>query len=409
MKIAFYLPNSSISDTDFSNVDRGNPGIGGSEYSVILIASNLCKRHNHEIVVYCDKESVFPKSLKWQTCKDLTGAIKLGIKQRIDYLIVDGKLLTEEILCRFSKVKFIAWANTFIPVKVQDVFAKMDNVVSVINVGREELEQTKGHPIYKKSTYIYNAVPTKILDDFPDLTPNAERKPNVCYIGSLHAAKGFQYLAKAWPAVLKEIPEAQLYVIGSGKLYGRNNKLGKWNIASEKFEEMFMPYLTEKGKIIPSVHFLGILGEEKYNVLEKCKVGVPNPSGVSETFGYTAVEMEFMDCQVTTIKCPGYMDTVCQKNNLYDSTDELSKFIIKLLKNEDYDREKTLAYIEKFSVNSVICDWEGFFISLSESRHILNIKRNVWFYINILKYIIERNKSKVKTFIRTCSIFLSYK
>ena len=227
------------------------------------------------------------------------------------------------------------------PTKItQDVFAKMDNVVRVVNVGKEELEQTKGHLIYKKSTYIYNAVPTKILENFPDIIPNVKREPNVCYIGSLHAAKGFQYLAMAWPVVLKEIPKAQLYVIGSGKLYGRNNKLGKWNIASEEFEEMFMPYLTEHGKIIPSVHFLGILGEEKYNVLEKCKVGVPNPSGVSETFGYTAVEMEFMDCQVTTIKCPGYMDTVCQKENLYENTNELSQYIIRLLKNNNYDRNK---------------------------------------------------------------------
>lgn len=400
MKIAFYLPNSSISGIDFSDVDKGNPGIGGSEYSVILIASNLCKRNEFDIIVYCDKESIFPTSLKWQICRNLTGAIKLGIKQNIDYLIVDGKLLTGEILCRFANVKFIAWANTFIPAKVQDVFAKMNNVVSIVNVGKEELEQTKGHPIYQKSTYIYNAVPTKILDDFPNLTPNVKRKPNVCYIGSLHAAKGFQYLAKAWSAVLKEIPKAQLYVIGSGKLYGRNNKLGKWNIANEEFEEMFMPYLTKYGKIIPSVHFLGILGKEKYKILEKCKVGVPNPSGVSETFGYTAVEMELMDCQVTTIKCPGYMDTVCQKDNLYDSTDELSEFIIRLLKNEVYDREKILAYIENFSIKTVIHDWENFFMSLSDDKYALNIERNLWFYTNVLKFYLKLITSNVKKLLK---------
>ncbi|MEE0363040.1 MAG: glycosyltransferase [Prevotella sp.] len=400
MKIAFYLPNSSISKVDFSNVDKGNPGIGGSEYSVILIASNLCKRHIHEIIVYCDKESIFPVSLKWQVCKDFIGAIKLVIQQHIDYLIVDGKLLTEEILCRFSNVKFIAWANTFIPEKVQDVFAKMDNVVRIVNVGKEELEQTKDHQIYEKSTFIYNAVPTKILDSFPNITPNAERNLNVCYIGSLHAAKGFQYLAKAWPKVIEEIPEAQLYVIGSGKLYGRNNKLGKWNIANEEFEEMFMPYLTEHGKIIPSVHFLGILGEEKYSVLEKCKVGVPNPSGISETFGYTAVEMEFMDCQVTTIKCPGYMDTVCQKENLYENTNELSQYIIRLLKNNNYDRNKVLNYIDLFSVDKIIQDWEMFFIQLNNKSISINIVKDKKFYLNTLKYYFNRSKKKCKTYVK---------
>lgn len=402
MKIAFYLPNSSISNIDFSNVDKGNPGIGGSEFSVILIASNLCKQNKYEVIVYCDKKSVFPSSLNWHICHDLIGAIKLGIRQHIDYIIVDGKLLTEKILCKFANMKFIAWANTFIPAKVQDVFAKMDNLVMVINVGKEEMEQTKNHPIYKKSTYIYNAVPTRILDDFPNITPNIKRKPNVCYIGSLHAAKGFQYLAKAWPSVLKKIPNAQLYVIGSGKLYGRNNKLGKWNIASKDFEDMFMPYLTKNGKIIPSVHFLGILGEEKYKILEKCRVGVPNPCGVSETFGYTAVEMELMDCQVTTIKCPGYMDTVYQKENLYDSTDDLSMFIIKLLNNKNYDRKIILDYIDRFSVNNVIHDWERLFISLSKKNYKLNIKRNYWFYKNIVKYYMDYIKNIVKLSIKIC-------
>lgn len=404
MKIAFYLPNSSISKVDFSNVDKGNPGIGGSEYSVILIASNLCKRHIHEIIVYCDKESIFPVSLNWQVCKDFIGAIKLVIQQHIDYLIVDGKLLTEEILCRFSNVKFIAWANTFIPEKVQDVFAKMDNVVRIVNVGKEELEQTKDHQIYEKSTFIYNAVPTKILDSFPNITPNAERNLNVCYIGSLHAAKGFQYLAKAWPKVIEEIPEAQLYVIGSGKLYGRNAKLGRWNIASEQFEDSFMPYLTKGGKILPSVHFLGILGNEKYKVLEQCKVGVPNPSGISETFGYTAVEMEFMDCQVTTIKCPGYIDTVCQKENLYDNTDELSMFIIKLLRNDFHDRSKVLEYIEKFSVMEVVNRWEDFFNVLSESNIKLRTKRGLRYHVMIFVYHLNRikylSKKTIKVFFK---------
>lgn len=404
MKIAFYLPNIAIASTDFAEVDKGNPGVGGSEYSVVLIASNLNKRKLYEVIVYCDVESSFPSCLNWQTCKDFIGAIKLGIQQQIDYLIVDGKWLTEDILCKFSNVKFIVWANTFIPAERQDLFARMANIVKIINVGKEELDLTRNHPIYQKSTYIYNAVPTKILEDFPNLLPNNCRKSNVCYIGSLHAAKGFQYLAKAWPKVIEEIPEAQLYVIGSGKLYGRNAKLGRWNIASEQFEDSFMPYLTKGGKILPSVHFLGILGNEKYKVLEQCKVGVPNPSGISETFGYTAVEMEFMDCQVTTIKCPGYIDTVCQKENLYDNTDELSMFIIKLLRNDFHDRSKVLEYIEKFSVMEVVNRWEDFFNVLSESNIKLRTKRGLRYHVMMFVYHLNRikylSKKTIKAFFK---------
>lgn len=396
MKIAFYLPNKNISAIDFSNIKNGNPGIGGSEYSTILIATNLCIRKNFDVVIYCDKSSLFPKELKWTICHDLIGAIKLSIAQQINYLVVDGKLLTKEILCRYVNVHFIVWANTFISQKYQDIFSKMGNVIKIINVGKEQLELTKNHPIYKKSTYIYNAVPNTPLNEFPYITPNNKRNHNVCYIGSLHSAKGFQYLAQAWPKVIQKVPDANLFVIGSGRLYGRNAKLGKWGIADKDFEEEFMPYLTKSGRIIDSVHFLGILGNEKYSILEKCKVGVPNPSGVSETFGYTAVEMEMMGCQVTTIKCPGYIDTVCLKENLYDNTKDLSYYIIKLLNSNEYNQNKVLNYINQFSVENVISVWENFIINLETSENVIKTIKDKSFYYNIIRYYILRLKMKIK-------------
>lgn len=401
MKIAFFVPNANVSDIDFTTVEEGNPGIGGSEYSAILVASSLCKRGYDNVVVLCEKESRFPKELKWKACGDLVQSIVYAEKHSIDYLIVDGKLLTKEIVCRFSSVRFVAWANTFIPKKMYEFYAKQQNIVKIINVGKEQLEQTKDTVIYNKSCYIYNAVPTSVRGNFPDLLPNSKRAHNVCYIGSLHAAKGFQYLAKAWPKVTKEVPDAQLYIIGSGKLYGRKAKLGKWGIASADFENEFMPYMAKDGKILESVHFLGILGKEKYEVLSNCKVGVPNPSGVSETFGYTAVEMEFMDCQVTTIKCAGYLDTVCDKSNLYDSTEELSNYIVRLLNKQDYDNKSVLEYINRFSVDNVIDCWEKFFKNLECENIDINIHRDWTYFACVFHFYTGRAKNKMKSIVKT--------
>lgn len=400
MKIAFYIPNKNISNINLSNIDEGNPGIGGSEFSAVLIASNLCKKLNHEIYAFCDKKSNFPSSLKWQVCGDIIGAIKLSIKQNFDFIIIDGKLLTKEIICTFTNVRFIAWANTFISKEYLDFFSRMDNVINIINVGKEQLHLTKNHPIYKKSTFIYNAVPTGILKKFPNMTPNFKREHNVCYIGSLHPAKGFQFLAQAWPKVLKEVPDANLFIIGSGKLYGRNAQLGKWGIAKEEFEEEFMPYITQNGKIIDSVHFLGILGNEKYSILEKCKVGVPNPSGVSETFGYTAVEMEMMGCQVTTIKCPGYMDTVFNKKNLYNNTDQLSKYIIKLLIDNSYNYHNIDKFLDLFSVRLIVNQWIDYLSQLDKNKPI-HIKKNLELYT--YKFVFYKNqiKQKIKTLLKS--------
>lgn len=399
MKVAFFVPNTNISKVDFTSIEKGNPGVGGSEYSAILIATALAKRGNVDVVLLCEKPSAFPNSLNWKVCGGLVGAVNTVEKLDIDYLVVDGKLLTKDIVCRYSSVKFIAWANTFTSPNYYDFYARHDNVVRIVNVGKEELEQTKDTPIYSKSCYIYNAVPTAVKEEYKDnLLTNADRPNNVCYIGSLHPAKGFQYLAKAWPSVIKQVADAQLYVIGSGKLYGRSAKLGAWGIADSDFENEFMPYIVENGKIMDSVHFLGILGKEKYDVLSKCKVGVPNPSGVSETFGYTAVEMEFMDCQVTTIKCAGYLDTVCDKANLYSNTDELADYIVCLLRNNSYNNTAVVEYIKQFSVEKIAEDWERFFFELKSKE--ITTKRDLEHYKYVLLFYVKQAKKTIKHIVK---------
>lgn len=396
MTVAFFIQNANISNIDFTSIEEGNPGIGGSEYSAILVATNLCKRGHSNVIVLCEEESKFPKELEWKVCGNIVQSIMYVRKLSIDYMIVDGKLLTKEIVCRFSTVRFIAWANTFIPQRMHYFYASRHNIVKIINVGKEQLEATKGTRIYDKSCYIYNAVPTKIREEYKHLLPNSQRAHNVCYVGSLHAAKGFQYLAKAWPSVVEQVPDAQLYVIGSGRLYGRKAKLGRWGIAEKKFEEEFMSYITKDGNKLDSVHFLGILGKEKYDVMAKCKVGVPNPSGVSETFGYTAVEMEFMDCQVTTINCVGYKDTVCDKFNLYQNTADLAYYIVNLLNNNNYDNTIVLEYIKRFSVDSVIDRWE-LFLSELENTLVDEVPQKDWtYYISSIQFYISEFKKKIK-------------
>ena len=248
------------------------------------------------------------------------------------------------------------------------MFAQYDNIIKVVNVGYHQHELLKKTIVGEKSTYIYNAVPSAFLKNITIL-PIKKRKHNVIYIGSLHKAKGFHLLAKAWPKILEQVPDAQLYVVGSGHLYGENTKLGKWQIAQESYECEFMPYLTNKEKILPSVHFMGIMGEEKYQLLNECKVGVPNPSGVSETFGYTAVEMELMGCIVTTVSCPGYLDTVFDKRNLYIKTDELAYKVIELLNAETIEYDEVLSFVSKFSVDEIIKTWESFFASLKKNTY----------------------------------------
>lgn len=364
IKIGFYFDNKNNSNIDFRKVAQGNPGVGGSEYSVVLISYLLSVRDNKiNVCLFCTSEGVFPEKIDICVIEDLKSCIYKADFEGYDYLVVDSKKVNPSLLntIRCKNVKLLLWANNFISKHELDDYAKIDSVYKIVNVGREQFELWVDHPIFDKSCYIYNTMPFPKDKDI--LKPSSMRQPIVVYIGSLVKSKGFGALAKAWPKVLNDVPEAQLYVIGSGKLYDKNAILGKYSIADENFENEFMPYLLDsKGQILPSVHFLGVLGQEKYNILAKAKVGVPNPIGQTETFGYSAIEMQYMGCSITTMKCPGFLDTTIQNgsNILYANVKRLHKCIVKILKSkENVDVTKTRSCIEnQFGINVVVEQWE---------------------------------------------------
>ena len=148
-------------------------------------------------------------------------------------------------------------------------------------------------------------------------------------------------------------------------------KLGRYGIAEENYENQFMPYLTDgNGQILSSVKFWGVLGEEKNDVLKHTKVGVPNPSGVSETFCITALEMQAMGCVVTTIDFGGFRNTVYDKTGiLYKNTDELAHCIIEQLNAEENDIEGFYDFMERhFAFEKVAEDWLNLFNTLGHQN-----------------------------------------
>ena len=106
---------------------------------------------------------------------------------------------------------------------------------------------------------------------------------------------------------------------------------------------------------------MGILGEEKFDILAKTKVGVPNPSGLTETFCNSAVEMQLMGAVIASKRCIGYMDTV-QCGCLVDSPSQLADCIVAELQasSDDYAHTRQ-TIIDNFSQDVVIRQWEELF------------------------------------------------
>lgn len=361
-RVAFYLDNSAIRATDCSKALDGNPGIGGTEWLFVAVSSLLANRDNDiETVLYTTVSGTFPIGIDNVVVKDLSAAIELADSSGLDYLVVKhlaDNITSGRLDVRTKHLQIICWCHVFVCHWELDYYASNDVISKVVFVGREMYDLYRDHKIYRKATYIYNCVPSGNAREMVRKAPYHKRGNVVVYVGSLVPFKGFHLLAQAWPQILQQVPDAEMYVIGSGKLYDENSHLGEWGIAEASYEESFMPFLTQSEQIIPSVHFMGVMGEEKKEILLKSKVGVPNPSGITETFCLSAVEMQMYGCKIATINYPGYLDTV-RNGILFGRRGNLAQVVVGLLKSSDNDYDKSMDYFkEKFSYDSVISRWE---------------------------------------------------
>ena len=361
-KVAFYLDNSAIRATDCSKALDGNPGIGGTEWLFVAVSSLLTNRDNDvDVVLYTPTPGTFPKGICNVVVENLPEAIVLADSLGFDYLVV--KHLADNITkgmfeVRTKHLQFICWCHVFVCHWELDYYSNNEVFSKVVFVGREMYDLYRDHKIYHKATYIYNCVPSGDARELVQQIPLCKRENVVAYVGSLVPFKGFHLLAQAWPKILQQVPDAKLYVIGSGRLYNKDSHLGKWGIAEESYEDAFMPFLTQSGKIISSVHFMGVMGDEKKNILLKSRVGVPNPSGITETFCLSAVEMQMYGCRIATINFPGYMDTV-RNGRLYNRKGNLATVIVELLQSSENYYVSSMDYFEEnFSYESVITKWE---------------------------------------------------
>lgn len=370
VKVGVELPDDKIYGVDLSRPELGNPGVGGSEYLFALLASELYK-NGIDVTIYHYSDNILPSSSSKVLVTDSIDMLKKAQNDEISILIHQvGKsnewYRTLESLNVFS----VAWAHVYLDYYELELLRKCKNVKRVVFVGKEEYDSYIDDDIITKSVYIYNMIPTKI--------PAQERNHNgrtVTYVGSLVPAKGFHELAQIWPSVVKEVPDAELNVIGNGKVYNRSAKLGRFGIAQEDYENLFMQYLLdENGRILPSVHFLGIVGAEKSEIFKKTTVGVVNPTALTETFCMSAVEMEYAYIPVVSRGKWGLLDTVNNKCSgfLFKTKSEFTKQIIELLKNArlNYQMGKNAHdfVTERFSVDAVIPSWIDLIIDIDQGK-----------------------------------------
>jgi len=400
-KIAFYLHNPGLGNVDCSHLFETNPGIGGTEYEVLLVSSLLYRKsEKYEVRLYLD-EPLDGLVIPFCIVSDIREAIATAESEECDVLVfkqMEEYFSADCLHSKTGKLALFPWIHIFHNRLQLDYYLKNPDIKRVVCVGKEHRDIFLDHPCNKKVTYVFNTLNTDVTyKEKVALHPYSRRGHIVTYIGSLVPEKCFHHLAAMWKEILETVPDAELYVIGSGKVYDRTKSLGSHNLAQEDFEQTFMPFLCDSnGVLLPSVHFMGNMGKDKEEILLKTKVGVPNPWGLSETFCISAVEMQLCGATVVAGACPGYYDTFINGVIVKDRKKIKDAIVKQLLMDKpvrDYD--ETFSFIQaNFSNESVVKDWDVLLSNYELSVNVGTIK-NLGYRLKWLKVVMKKLKEWV--------------
>ena len=330
-KLAIYISTKSIKkDLSLTNVQKSNPGMGATQYLFINLAYMLI--NNGYLVNFYVDTDIKLKNINVIKVRDIFEAIDLFDKSGYDYLIIrgtDNKEVNEYIL--YKDIKVIFWTHNRIYKSLADTISKNNNIIKNICVSQHQALSLINHPCRDKNDVIIN----------PDLNSNkidyldCRKENSVVFMGTFDKNRGLHVLIRAWEIVTKKIPDAKLYVIG-GDLYNANNTETKYVNSIKK----------RVNKFPSSVYFLGILGQEKYDIFKKCKIAVLNPYGY-EAMPVSGIEFMSVGLPIITLKKYGQKEIVINEfNGLFiKGYKDLAKKIIYLLECDEIR--------EQYSINAI--------------------------------------------------------
>lgn len=305
MRIGFILDDSGLS-VDLCYPPKGNPGVGGTLYLFAGLAYELATRFSFEcLIAHVSEDVKLPHYIK-ESFISSHGSFRHTLHDTCDLWIFraggsDMQRTLDHLPCSTPK---IAWAHNHLRPREYELLAREPSVRAIVHVGAEQ------HALAGMSVGLSKAVCIPNALYMPSSIEKSPATARAVYLGALVPSKGFGRLARVWPDIVTQMPGAQLDVIGSADLYS-GTRLASGKVMFPNFEARVkkrLAALYSDG----SIRFHGRIIDpmRKAELLSSCRVGLPNPTGWTETFCLSAVEMSMHGVWVVAPRRWGFMDTV---------------------------------------------------------------------------------------------------
>ena len=91
MRILIFIDNSGIKNVDCSDLTKGNPGIGGTEYCILLLAQVYKMYYpNEEVFLAATNDSKLPDVDEVCVCKHISDVPQLAKAKGCNILVVSS-------------------------------------------------------------------------------------------------------------------------------------------------------------------------------------------------------------------------------------------------------------------------------------------------------------------------------
>ena len=332
-----------------------NPGVGGTWYACLEIMQRLAARHK----VY------------WHSASDLAleGVEKVSRGQRqelfgaSDLVIYPVSALREGMLALPGR--HMPWLHNLNDPRLDDVYRRAERIVVVSS---QHYDALRWHRAAKKMYVIQNPFDASMYQY------QGASEDYMVYLGALTAGKGFHHYAEALDDVLEGL-QTKLYVIGGSMTHGIAPS-GGLGVAECGYENRFFPpirRLVEDKRII----FRGNMGLERLPLIAGAKLALINPTGRTETYGYSGLECMACGVPVAGGYHYGLIETLFEDEDLkLHSVADIKPKLVRLLRNPERLaalRPQVRSYSEQMSnIDRVLDRWERAFAGTIEKQGLLS-------------------------------------
>ena len=153
-----FIDNHSMEDVDISSIRNGNPGIGGTQYEMFLLASMMLNSFSDTkyVIALTHRQKGFP-SEKCVILDKYDDIFSYCDANCVDILIMREKNRFKQI-DELINTKVIFWIHNFISYEMVKQIGKCKNIKRFIFVSKQHYDYYLEYNLNKKASFVFNTL-----------------------------------------------------------------------------------------------------------------------------------------------------------------------------------------------------------------------------------------------------------